>query len=265
MLRSTRFGQIPFGLAMIAFGVQNFFYGEGVESLESFPAWLPGHRELAYLTGIILVAAGIGLVLNRMTRLAALSLAVLLSVWVIALHLSSLVAAPRDGGEWTASAETLALCAAAWMLAAANDVSAVEGGGLARIGRVARYCFAGCLLIFCILHFVYTGYVASVIPAWIPGHVVWAYVTGLAFLAAGLSITTGVLAPLGASLLATMFGLWVILLHTPRVVAASGNHGEWTSLIVALGMCGSSWIVAGSLEQATRRAPHAVLQGAPSV
>jgi hypothetical protein len=37
----------------------------------------------------------------------------------------------------------------------------------------------------------YRDYVASVIPAWIPAHMFWAYATGVAHLAAGAGIVQG--------------------------------------------------------------------------
>ncbi|MEP6780188.1 MAG: hypothetical protein ABJC26_09885 [Gemmatimonadaceae bacterium] len=41
---------------------------------------------------------------------------------------------------------------------------------------------------------------------------------------------------------AVMFGSWVFIVHTPHAVAAAGKPNEWTSLLIALAMCGSSLI-----------------------
>ena len=46
--------------------------------------------------------------------------------------------------------------------------------------------------------------------------------------------------------LGLMFFLWVILLHSPRVAASPRNQNEWNSFLVALAICGASWILAGA-------------------
>ena len=84
-------------------------------------------------------------------------------------------------------------------------------------------------------------------PAWIPARLFWAYFVGAAFIAAGASIVTKVKARLAASLLGIMFAIWVLILHLPRVVANLHTKQEWTSLVIALGMSGGSWLVAQSL------------------
>src|SRR5438445_10855342 len=45
--------------------------------------------------------------------------------------------------------------------------------------------------------------------------------------------------------LGTMFFLWVVLLHIPRVAGAIRNGNEVTSLFVAVAMCGLSFVLAG--------------------
>jgi len=70
---------------------------------------------------------------------------------------------------------------------------------------------------------------------------------GIAFIATTLSILSGVKARLAATLLGIMFFTWVFILHLPRVIAASTNGNEWTSLLVALAMSGGSWIVAATV------------------
>ncbi len=95
----------------------------------------------------------------------------------------------------------------------------------------------------------YGAFVATLIPAWMPGRLFWAYFVGVAFFAAALAIVSGKLAPLAATLLGAMFLLWVVMLHAPRVAAALHNANEWTSMFVALAMSGGAWIVAGALAE----------------
>jgi uncharacterized membrane protein len=229
----SKLGPAVFGLAMVAFGVQSLLYGDGVTGLAFVPGWLPSAMIWAYLTGILLVVAGLGLLAKQQTSPAAVTLAIVLTAWVVLLQAPRLIGSPYNGGWWTTTCETLALCGAAWVLTGIP--------GLSSLGRLA---FGACLFVFCALHFVYRDYVASVIPAWIPGHYAWTYATAIAFAAAGVSILSGVRARLAATLLGVMYGTWVVILHLPRAVAAGNSRPEWTSLCIALAMCGASWIIA---------------------
>jgi len=84
------------------------------------------------------------------------------------------------------------------------------------------------------------------VPAWIPAHLFWAYFTGIAFVAAAISIATKKMLGMAAMLLGTMFVLFVVLLHIPRVAGAIRNGNEVTSLFVAVAMGGVSFVLAGT-------------------
>ncbi len=71
------------------------------------------------------------------------------------------------------------------------------------------------MVIFGIQHFMYLAFIATQIPAWIPGHVFGVYLTGTGFIAAGVAIITGVFSRLASTLLGIMFLLWVLLLRAP--------------------------------------------------
>jgi hypothetical protein len=73
-----------------------------------------------------------------------------------------------------------------------------------------------------------------------------AYFTGAGFLAAALSIALGKVTRLAGSLLAAMFLIWVVVLHSPRVAHALHNGDEWSSLLFALCMGGAGFIFAGA-------------------
>jgi hypothetical protein len=117
------------------------------------------------------------------------------------------------------------------------------------LSEVGRYMFAISLIIFAVQHFMYATFVATLVPAWIPGHLFWAYFVGVAFIAAALSIAANKGARLAGIMLGTMFLLWVVLLHAPRVAASPRNGNEWTSEFVALAMCGASFVMAGAMSR----------------
>jgi uncharacterized membrane protein len=118
--------------------------------------------------------------------------------------------------------------------------SLVIAGSLVGLGRLF---FASLLVVVGIQHFLYARFIATLVPAWIPGHLFWAYFVGAAFFAAAISIISRRYTNLATTLLGLMFFLWVISFHLPRVAKAPHNGNEWTSMIVALAMCGGAWVM----------------------
>ncbi|MEO8703846.1 MAG: hypothetical protein ABI867_27595 [Kofleriaceae bacterium] len=220
-----------FAGGLLAIGVQNLVCGDFLPELQPVPDWVAGRSGLAYAVGAIVIGAAAFVIAGRHVQRAARVLVVVLGLWVVALHAPQLIANPSNGGAWTSALEILAFAAAAWLLAVAPHAA------------IAKLVF-GCTFVgFAILHVIYADYVAFVIPAWIPGHVFWAYATAAAHAAAGLAIASGVVARIAAIMLGAMLGSWVLLLHLPRVVEAN-TRPEWTSMLVALTMCGAAWVVA---------------------
>jgi hypothetical protein len=81
-----------------------------------------------------------------------------------------------------------------------------------------------------------------------------------AHIAAGIAILLSVGAPrfrriahVAASLWALMTGLWVALRHVPRALAHMDTRPEWTSLFVAITLCGGSLLVRQTLARGGRR------------
>jgi uncharacterized membrane protein len=230
----ARIGRAAWGLALAAIGGDLVVARDFVPELFPAPAWLPARAVLACAVGGVLVVLGLAIAADRRTRTAARIAAAIVGFAAIGLHLPVLLGHLRSGGEWTCAFEVLAIAAGGAMIAVPDHPD------------LGRYAYAISLPIFGVLHFVYRDYVASVIPAWLPGHMFWAYATGVMHLAAGFAMLTGVCGRLAAVLAGAMFGSWVVILHLPRAIAAGTERAEWTSLFVALAMCGGAWLIAGA-------------------
>lgn len=252
MKSSIRMGGAVFAIGIAGLGALSIIHSDFVLGLEPVPSWVPFPIAWAYLTGIVLIAVGASIAANIKARLAAISLGLILSLWVLLLHLPKLVLNLRDGGEWTCAFETIALGGAAWVLAGIlnTDETGRQNRGAADEKMVALglLCFAVSLPVFGIQHFIYYDYVASVIPGWIPWHLFWAYFVGIAFFFACVSIITKVKVRLAAALLGIMFGTWVLIVHAPRVANHLHNRPEWTSLFICVAMCGGAWLATGSFD-----------------
>ncbi|WP_420242773.1 DoxX family membrane protein [Roseiterribacter gracilis] len=226
---------IVYGAGAILLGVIGLVVGDFAMQWQPVPADIPGRALLAYVAAAALLLAGVVTLIPRTSTRGAGALGVLYALWVVLLMLPRLVVQPLQLIRWNGLAEILALAAAG-----AVAYAVVKPALL----RPARLAFGFPPLIFGTAHFVYADFTASMIPTWIPGPLFWAYATGCFHIAAGLSMLSGVLARLGATLLATMFAGFVLLLHVPRVVHETGSRLEWTMLAISTSLTGAALIVA---------------------
>jgi uncharacterized membrane protein len=242
-------GRLIFAIAMVFFGVEFFIFLSSMNGPLPGPPWSRGVLSLDWLACVGFVVAGVSIATGRMARLVAMVLGVVLLLYGVFRYVPALVTRVHDPGPWTVIFEILAMVGGAWVLAAGfpagGTTSQPRESVVLRLADAGRYLIAIALVVFAVQHFMYARFVATLVPAWIPGHLFWAYFTGLAFVAAALAIATKNMMRLAAMLLGTMFLLWVVLLHVPRVAGAPRNGDEVTSLFVAVAMCGLSFALAG--------------------
>jgi uncharacterized membrane protein len=119
------FGRLVIAIAAIFYGVQHFLHPQlapGVPSGMVTPSWVPFPSVWGYLAGAVLLAAGIGLVLNKKPRIAAASIGALMTVLTLFLYGLMLVRAhgvPEINEALNYVADTLLYAGAALALASA--------------------------------------------------------------------------------------------------------------------------------------------------
>jgi hypothetical protein len=242
-----RVGRILLAIAIAFFGFQFVIFAASLTGPVPGPPWAHGSVLVAWLVAAGFLVAGLSIAVGTMARWASLFLGLAILLFGLVHYLPILLARLHDPGPWTVLFELLALGGGAF--AAAASFPAPPAGGFVRaLGRAGRFLVAISLVVFAVQHFMYAQFVAGLVPAWIPAHLFWAYFTGVAFVAAALAIAAKRMVRLAATLLGTMFFLWVVLLHAPRVAGALRNGDEVTSLFVALAMSGVSFILAGASE-----------------
>ena len=82
------------GLPLIFFAIEHFLHPEfapGVPLEKLTPVWVPFPLVWAYLSGAILFASGVGIVLNKYSRNAATSVGMLMTLLTLFLYLPILV------------------------------------------------------------------------------------------------------------------------------------------------------------------------------
>lgn len=244
-------GALIFGSALAEFGLQYCFSAASMAVPVTGPPWPPVVQLWAVIVGLALLVCGVAIVLRKTSAAAAAVLAMLLILYVIIYFIPKMIAHPRNPGPWTSSGEILAICAAALVVAVSISLErareAMSRRRLLVAGNTGYILFGVSLVIFGIQHLMYGPFVATLIPAWIPARLFWAYFVGAAFVAAALAISTHIQARLAAILLGVMFLTWFLILHLPRVFAAPHNGNEWTSAFVALAMSGAAFLLAANV------------------
>ena len=92
-------GRVLIAIAAIFFGVEHFLHPvnvPGVPLEKLMPAWIPAHLLIGWLTGAILVVAGVFILLNKKTRMAATYLGTWILLLVVFIYVPILIAALSD-------------------------------------------------------------------------------------------------------------------------------------------------------------------------
>lgn len=93
-----------------------------------------------------------------------------------------------------------------------------EQSGANRLSRFGELLLATLMVYSADMHYRFAPFVAGIVPPWMPWRLFWAYFTGAALLAAGLSIAARKQVRLSATLLGFMLFLFLLLIHTPSMV-----------------------------------------------
>ncbi|MFZ2897913.1 MAG: hypothetical protein WA004_04785 [Saprospiraceae bacterium] len=109
-----------------------------------------------------------------------------------------------------------------------------------------RYLLIVPPLIFGVMHLMSANAMAGMVP--IPGGAVWVYITGIAMIAASLSILIGKYDKLAAALLGLLILIYALSIHLPGVLSSGGtDHGAMGNFLKDLGLAGGAWIYAAMM------------------
>jgi len=107
--------RLAFGLCLVIFGASHFVYADFTAQM--VPAWLPDRLGLAYLTGAIHALTGACLLAGIRVRLAATIEALMMSSFVLLVHIPGVAHAPQDRMQLTMLGMAALLTTAAWLIA----------------------------------------------------------------------------------------------------------------------------------------------------
>jgi uncharacterized membrane protein YphA (DoxX/SURF4 family) len=111
----VRMARALYAVGLPLLGFHHFFDAPG--AAEAVPAWLPFRLGWAYLTGAGHVAAGVAILLGIVPRLAATLEAIMVTVFVLLIHVPWVIGAPGDGLQWSMLFVASAIGGASWIVA----------------------------------------------------------------------------------------------------------------------------------------------------
>lgn len=126
--------------------------------------------------------------------------------------------------------------------------SAAQTEALDRVIAFGPFFFGWPLAVFGAQHIVFLSDVVNGVPAWMPWHLFWALIVGIALIAAALSLTTGIMAERAALMVGVMLFCFVLMIYVPNLVEGPGDLAV-TQLLRDLSMSGGALALAGTLAE----------------
>lgn len=251
-----------FAATMIGLGVLGLAQGEFTPAWTGVPASFPARETLVYLSALISLIVGIGLVWRRTAAIASGLLLGSILIWALLFKGPPVFRAPTATGVWWALGESAVMAGAGWVLYMwfVGDRGRQDRGfGTGHQGlRIARALFGLGLIPFGIAHFTYLDRTISMVPAWLPWHLAWAAFFGASFIAAGVAVLIGVYARLAATLVTVQLGLFTLLVWVP-IMAATPTASDWTEFVSSWLLTAAAWVVADSWRSSTNVERHAAI------
>jgi len=246
-------GSRIFGLGVMALGAVCLVRGN-FDPGQPVPRDFPVRTAVAYAAAAFMLVAGAAIEWRRTAAWGAAALAAYYALVVVIVMNGRLVLAHyAEFGSYSGAAEQLAIAAGALIVYA--ESARIDEAAAARLRHVGQRAFGICAMLFGGAHFFYMNLTAPLVPTWLPpSQEFWGYATGVAHIAAGVAILTGVQARVAAVLLTAMFASFTPLVHLPMLLADPASPMNWSENALNLALVGVAWVVADSLG---RRPPGA--------
>jgi uncharacterized membrane protein len=239
-IRVTSGGHAALAVTMIVLGVMGLVTRDFAQIWQPVPQSVPAREALVYLCAVISLACGLGLLLERYAVVAARVLVGALMIWLLTLRVPFLFyQKPLVLVAWSFGS-TAVMAGAALVL-----YIRLAGAG-ERWLPFARALYGVSLIPFGLAHFMYLDATTVLIPRLLPWPAGWAYLTGAAFIAAGLAAIFDVFARLAVWLSVLQLVMFGFIVWVPRVVTGNLTQFQRGEVIANFALTAGAWVVAES-------------------
>jgi len=111
---------------------------------------------------------------------------------------------------------------------------------------IGRYLFSIPFGLFGLMHLTSANDMAGIVPSFLPGGVLWVYLTGLALIAAAVSFAIQKHTYLAGLLTAALMLVFVFTIHLPGVIG--GNMMAMGGLLKDIGLAGGALLLASNYQ-----------------
>ncbi len=98
--------------------------------------------------------------------------------------------------------------------------------------RLACIVFAIIMALFGIYHLIKAENMKGTVPTWIPGGIIWVYITGIGFILASVAILINKQAKLACYLLAAMLLVFIFTIHVPNLSKGDEQAKQMAMLLM---------------------------------
>ncbi|PWS26125.1 hypothetical protein DHW03_15115 [Pedobacter yonginense] len=184
---------------------------------------------VCYTVGVTMIMASVLLNFQKTSRIASILLSILLLILTLAISIPDLIGHFYNANNWTGTFEMISLF----------SISLIISGFILKNTTVLRwgnYLLASGLIVFAVLHYRYAKFIIFLMPGWVPEKELLNGMIMAVFLCSAFSLISSKLSKITMPVLGSMFLIWVLILHLPRVMEKPLIEAEWTSLFIALAM-----------------------------
>jgi len=222
--RAILCGPVFIAMPMAVFGTEHFLFPIGVGRL--IPPWIPAHAFWVYFVGTCLILGSVSIVFQKYAWLSVGLFGVMLLCFEVLMHIPGVAAAPHNRLAWAIALRDLSFSCGALSFAAMQ-------AGDCRIKKMrwvipaSRMVIAIVLLVWAVEYFLHPELLPGVplrqlTPSFVPGLVVWGYLTAVIYVVSGGCL----LINKSAHLAATWVGLFVLFSTVVFCVPIMVQHGS---------------------------------------
>ena len=235
--------RIVFALTFIAIGLASAASASFAPVWQPVPETTPVRQLLEWLTDLVAISCGAGLLFKRTQAGAALILLIFLAVWTALFKVPFILQAPLQEVSYQSNGENLVLVAAAWVLF--GESTQRRNFLVGALGwRIAYLLYGLALIAFGLSHFFYLELTAPLVPTWLPSPVLWAYATGAIYIICGIAIATFLAPKWGALAAAIQITLITLLVWGPMVATRDLSAEHWQETVVSWALTAAAFVLA---------------------
>jgi uncharacterized membrane protein len=216
------FGRLFFAIPLAVFGTEHFTDTADIATM--VPSWISAHTFWVYLVGAALIAAALSITLKVQARLAATLLGAMFCSFVVLMDIPAALAEPGNRFSWTLALRELAFASGA-LAFAGSQMNVKRAGGVPVLVTFARIVIGIAAVFYGLEHFLHPTFATGVplekiMPEWIPGRLLWAYLAGAVLIVSGACLVANKKAREAATYLGVMILLLVLFEYLPMLIAS---------------------------------------------